>query len=110
MTNYPPPAAGARSSARGANEVISVRPNKGTAEQRDGPQGQVLITPPQHAGHQVWIKVIKYKVKVIKCNVRVNEVIEVRSLRVCCCCYCYCYCCCCYYISHVILLDQGQIN
>src|SRR6218665_3421491 len=62
VTNYPPPpqALGARASA---NEVISVRPNKGTAEQRDGRtkgrpnkgtaeqrdgrQGQVLITPPR---------------------------------------------------------------
>ena len=46
VTNYPPPpqALGARASA---NEVISVRPNKGTAEQRDGRQGQLLITPPR---------------------------------------------------------------
>src|SRR6218665_4073389 len=39
-------ALGARASAWGANEVISVRPNKGTAEQRDGRQGRVLITLP----------------------------------------------------------------
>src|SRR6218665_579572 len=46
VTNYPPPpqALGARASA---NEVISVRLNKGTAEQRDGRQGQLLITPPR---------------------------------------------------------------
>ena len=50
---------------------------------------QVLITPPQHAGHQGWVKVIKCKVKVIKCkvkvikcNVRVNEgAWSMRSLR-----------------------------
>src|SRR6218665_736414 len=35
VTNYPPPPQ-ARGRGRGANEVISVRPNKGTAEQRDG--------------------------------------------------------------------------
>src|SRR6218665_2551339 len=39
-------ALGARASAWGANEVISVRQNKGTAEQRDGRQGRVLITLP----------------------------------------------------------------
>src|SRR6218665_3212228 len=68
-------------------------------DERDGWPGQVLITPTQHAGHHGWVKVIKYKVKVIKCKVIKGMVNEVRSLSVCC-----CYCC--YYMSHVIK-DKG---
>src|SRR6218665_1131248 len=105
VTNYPPPQAlGARASA---NEVISVRPNKGTAEQRDGrtkgrpnkgtaeqrdgrtkrrSTGVGANYPTPHVGHHGRVKVITCKIKVIKCTVRVivgriNEVIKVRSLR-----------------------------
>jgi len=63
---------------RGVNEVISVRPNKGTAEQRDGrTKGQSNKGTADRGRCKV--KVIKRKVKVIEG--RVNEVIKVRSLR-----------------------------